>query len=489
MAVPPAKNPPGRPPSTVGVRYTAQAEEILKQRASAAGMAVQDYVRKYYWELANEGLITPETEIKIQNPGPNPYQTSAPPLAPGGYPPQQPYGYPPQGYPPQQFNPYQPPYAQPKSYQMDSMFEEMKQLWMTKMLAEMIQGKQSIEQTMAAMQGKNGGGKDEFSMQDMMKYQMMMNMQDKQYQQSRDALYQQLEQAKAHGDKPGENQALQLITALATTQAQQSQNNMQQMMAMMQMANNTQQTMYTTSINASQQSQDRQSQERTGFQTQINQMQTNLNATQMESLKATSNLQLEGLKTQMESIRNIKDPLTQLIELDAMRKASPILDAAFKGAFGGGGGIGDMIPKLKELGIDKLIDKAGQALPAIVAGFMGGRGQQPLPPPDQQIITQIPGPLPEPTPEQLKALQETRLPPENQPTTQPSEPEQPQQNSDTVGYTNLRAMPPPEPINPPPPTQNPDTADYTNLTPAKSEITPTEQPEPPTRKPKQPPPQ
>jgi hypothetical protein len=450
-----SNNPMGRPKNTVGVRLDGPTRERLTQAAASENIDLPNYLRKHYWELVQQGIIVPEDEIRIPNPGTNPYN----PYAQNPYPPPQ-YPYQPYGYPPAPA-----PYAvQPTAPdQMDIMFADIRKMWMTKLMAEMMQGKREIEDVYHGMQTGKAGGEKEFSMKDMMQWQMMINMQDRQYQEKMQNAQVALEAARGRGDKAGENQALQLITALATTQAQQGQNNMQQMMAMMQMANNTQQAMYTTSINAATQVSDRQAAERQNFQTQLNTMQQTLTSQQIEAMKSTNTLQLEGLRMQMENVKNIKDPLTQLIELDTLRKNSPILDAAFKGAFGiSGGGIGDMIPKLKELGIDKIIDKATQALPAIAAALMGNRGQQPIPPPAPETTTvQIPGPLPTPTPEELKNLQEQHLPTTTE--------ETPVQNPDTVGYTNLVTMPPPEkkvytPETPTPPqTQNPDTVGYTNL--------------------------
>lgn len=453
---------PGRPKQSLSVRVDPATRQALEAMAAAEGKTLPDYLRDHYHELVSKGTIIPEEEIRIQNPGPAPNQ---------------PYGY--GGYGGYQMQPHYPP---PYPYatvpagpdQMDIMFAEMRKIWMTKLLAEMIEGKRNIEDIYLQMQaGKNGGTRKDTSLEDIMKYQMIMNQQDRQYQNQLNAANLQLEQARNKGDKKGENDALQLITALATTQAQQSQNNMQQIVAMMQMANNTQATMYNTSLNAANQAQERQSQERREFQQQMANIQNNLTNTQLESIKSTSSLQLGFLQQELERIRNDpkKDPISQLIELDKLRHESPILDAAFKGAFGiKEGGLSDLIPKLKEIGIGPLIDKVGQILPTLATGLMGGGKRAPPPPPPG---TSVPGPMPEPTAEQLQQLANTSLEEEEGEEIQVEQQEVP----DTVGYTNLSIMQTPpkqaqtnpsQPTRPATPTkstpqQNPETVGYTNL--------------------------
>ena len=145
----------------------------------------------------------------------------------------------------------------------------------------------------------------------------------------------------------------------------------------------------------------------------------------------------------MDNLKNIKDPLTQLIEIDTLRKNSPILDAAFKGAFNikEGGGIGEMIPKLKELGIDKVIDKVAQALPAIAARLTGRAAPGMMPPSPEMMAPQVttqgqemPPPMRPPTPEELQALEGQHLPPDQ---TNPEQAGQPPESGPPPGYSNM----------------------------------------------------
>lgn len=455
-------NPVGRPKQMIGVKVDATTKQQLEQLAAAEGSDLAGYLRRHYYELVQQGRITPEEDIRIPNPGYNPYPPYPP--TPAGQPVPQYYYQQPAYYPPYAPAPFATQPTAPD--QLDLFVAEMRKLMLAQMMGKMMMQMQGgnttdVEALVRAYKGDHDGGKKEdFGMQDMMKWQMMQNMQDRNYQQQMQSYNQQLEAARGKGDKAGENQALQLITALATTQAQQSQNNMQQMMAMMQMANNTQQTLFTTALSTNQQAQESQRQERNQFQAQVSTVQNALNQATLQGVQNTSNLQIGFLTTEMERIRNDpkKDPITQLIELDALRKQSPILDAAFKGAFGiKEGGIGDWIPKLKELGIDKVIDKVTSALPTIIGGLMGAR-QQPIPIPTpetaQQPIPGIPGPLPAPTAEQLAALQGAHLPqgPLPQPPMETIPIEKPessvQERPDNVGYTNLDVPKPAEPTQP-----------------------------------------
>jgi len=403
-------------PSNVKERLHARIDSDLKVRLEAQanneGMPFSKWLQLHLPDLLKQypGQLSVEESVPVENPfqvaPPNPVTTAAP-QAYGGYP----YGY---------------QYHQPDA--IDVMVNDMRKLVMVKLMKELLQDKASPEEIWRmAREGKST--KEDFSMADMMKYNMMMQQMERQSMLAQ----QQLEAARAKGDKAGENSAINTLTALTTAMMQQSQNFMQQYMAMNQSNQNTQQTLFNTALSTNRATEQEQRQEREVFNDRLSEMSERMNQNQLVALQSQSNLQVEFLKQELERIRNDpkKDPFSQLVEFDRLRKESPVMDAALKAAFGAkeGGGIGELIPKLKELGIDKVVDKVASALGGLV---MRPATAIPVPPPQ----------LPLPSTEELEKLSTTGLEPlAKAPTETVALPEKERvelpERPDNVGYSNL----------------------------------------------------
>jgi hypothetical protein len=432
---------PGRPKEYVNVRVNAGVKEQLTQLAAKEGLDLSNYMRKHYLELVQSGSIVPEEDIRIPNPA------MYPPTVPPGYIPQaqpQPQYYQ-QPYQPQYYYPPSPYAAQPDP--LDSFISKMEKMAVAQMFQDMVNRKASPTEVVAAAKGK--ADKDEFSMQDLMKMNMIQAQIDKQYQQQQMYAQNQLAQAQAKGDKQGESKALELITALTTAQMQQQQNFMQQFMLANQQASATQQTLFTTAMQGSRAQDDLRSQERNQFNTQLQGMQQSMTTVQLAGIENANRIQVEFLRADLERIRNEpkKDVIAQMGELLTMRNTNPVYKAAFDAAFGikDGGGIGDLLPKLKDLGIDKVIDRVVSVLGSLVS-----RPQIPQPTIPQPTILEpqqaipMPGPMAQPTPAELQKLSQTGLPQTpGQPVRQPPETIQ-LEKPDNVGYSNLEVEKPPE---------------------------------------------
>ena len=436
---------PGRPKTYLNVRVDAAVKQQLEQLAASEGLDLPNYLRKHYQELVSKNMISPEEDIRIPNPVTNPYpygQPYAP--APSNITPSYPYPYYPQMYP----SPYATPVVAPDA--IDQAVNEMRKLVVFKMFKEILQEKGSPEDVIRAAKGDYKKS-DDLSMQDIMKMQMLQAQIDKQYQQQTLTAQQQLELARGKGDKAGENQALQLLTALSTAQMQQQQNFMQQFMLAQTNSANVQQTLFNTALQTNRASEDAARQERSEFQQQVENVRTDLAKTQIQSLQDTNKLNIDFLNRELERIRlePHKDVITQLGELLNLRSTNPVYKAAFDAAFGvKEGGIGDLIPKLKELGVDKVIDKVASALSGLIVRPPPGAIPTPTPPMPTGPTTptgvsptaQIPAPLPAPNPQELESL---RLPPTgNQPV--PSGPPPSEvvaiEKPDNIGYSNLEAF-------------------------------------------------
>jgi hypothetical protein len=435
--------PPGRPKQNIGIRMDTATKERLTQLAKAENISLKDYIQKYYTQLINSGQIQTDEEITIPNPNlnnPPPYNPQ--PYYPGTVP-GQPVYYPqqPQYYPqPQQQAPQLP------LGELDLMLADFRKMYMVNMMARLMEGKENMKEVYEAATGKAAGAKEEFTMNDMMKFQMMQQTMAAQQAQAE----RQLENARSHGDKAGENQALQLITALATSSNQQSQNFMTQFMTAMQMQQGTQTAMFQTALSTGRQSDDAARQERNQFSNEINNVRTQMTNVQMTALQESAKMQMGFMQTELERIRNEpkKDVIAQMGELLTMRNTNPVYKAAFDAAFGvkDEGGIGGMIPKLKELGVDKIIDTVVK----VASGFLTRPPQEgagAIPAPDQSMPQQYPMPVavPEsavmpppmavPTAEELSNL---RLPKGDRGLV--VEPEVPAVNEEEVpeaGYNNL----------------------------------------------------
>jgi hypothetical protein len=409
-------------------RVDANLKAQLEIQAAKENMPFGKWLQAHLPELLNQypGQISVENDIPIQNPGgyipPQPISPNAP------YPSYPPY---PQYYP--SFQQHQP---QPDA--IDQLVNEMRKIYVAKMLKDLLKedsstSKDALFELMRAQKGDFK--RDDMSMTEIMKMNMLQNQIDRQYDREMARANQALELAKGKGDKQGEQNALQLITALTTAQMQQQQNFMQQFMLANQNASQTQQTLFTTALQSNRSQEEAARQERSEFNQQINQIQNQMTQNQLSAMEKLSEMQLTSLQGELERIRNDpkKDPITQLIELDMLRKNSPILDAAFKGAFGvkEGGGIGELLPKLKELGIDKVIDGAVSALKSVVIR-PPQQGPGGIPPP----VDITPQGIPPVEPPSVEELQSLHLPPEQRPPRTETVPLE--DIPDNVGYSNIQ---------------------------------------------------
>jgi hypothetical protein len=357
--------------SRISARISSELKAKLEMRASSEGVPFNTWMQMHLQELLNEfpGQITIEEGFSFENPYANNPATSAyGPTYGGGYHPPDP---------------------------IDVMVNDMRKLVMVKLMKEILQDRASPEDVVRARDVK----KDDFSFADMMKYNMMQQQMERSYQQQLMAAQAQAEAARGKGDKAGENQALQMITALTTAQMQQQQNFMQQFMLANQNASATQQTLFQTALQTNRASEESARQDRSEFQDRVENVRDQMTQTQLTALQTQGNMQVQYLQNELQRIRDEpkKDMFSQLVELDKLRKDSPVMDAALKAAFGvkEGGGIGDLIPKLKELGVDKVVDKLATALGNLVM-----RPAIPVPAPPM---------LPPPTPEELEKLGKMNL--------------------------------------------------------------------------------
>lgn len=444
------------------VRIPQQVKAELEARAAQVGMNLGDYIRQNVHQLLSEH------KIQIDDPRmsvPNPYR----PYSPAGFQTQP-------GYP---YNPYM---QQPDA--LDQMVNEMRKLVMVQMMMKLLQGQTSAERFVQAYRGQhdgNGGGLD---FNKMMQWQMLQQQQDRSYdrqqaQHERQMMsaMQQLENARRTGDKPGESKAMELITALIAAQGTQSSQWLQQFMAQQQSQQAQQSNFFQAamSVNKDQSAAARQSDREydAKLETIRNQFFTSQNAMNTQLWQQ----QIGFLNQEMQRIRDdkTKGPLTQIAELLKMRDESPVYKAAFDAAFGvkNESMIGQLIPQLKELGVDKLADRVGTFLIDLVkkprvpapgpvglpppAPLIPPPGGLPVPSPLQQMtggqpptIIEIPAPAPNTplenlslppatsnTPKPEKEPQFTATPKPPAAVTKMQPPQTPKLPENAIGYSNL----------------------------------------------------
>jgi hypothetical protein len=480
-------------PAQLNVRITSGVKAELDAMASREGKNLQTYLRDHFNELITQGKIRfPTEEIQI----PNPYVGTpygAPAIAPG---------YPAGGYPPA-------PYYNPTATvdpQMDILLNDMRKMLSIKMMQQMIMGLNTPEQYARAVQGQLPEARKDFSMEDMMKWNMMNQASNQQFEREQTRLQMARDEARLRGDKTGETNASNSLIQLMTLQMQQNQAFTQQLMAMQQGANQTQQTLFTTALGANRQTEetaklDRQQSDQR-FMTLMGQNQQ----IQVQGMQQYADLQKQQLTMEIERIKSEKhDIIEQVAAFVELKNKNPVYKAVFDQAFGtGGGGLGDLIPKLKDLGIDKLGDK--------LLGILGGMVGRPVVPPpaipQPAPSAAIPAPAPialpgaaviasAPQPQQIEPpLEQLRLPPLPVQRQRPvasnvQNYKLPPTSDETIGYTNINRpqdmqeetvqIAPPEvtyqveeqPQPPPPPQQEeevavapPDnTVGYTNINP------------------------
>jgi len=392
------------------VRIPQETKAELEAMAAAENVDLATFVRRHFNELLMESKISVDAgggTLQVPNPygqQPFPYVPSVPnqPSYPGYYP-RGGYGF-------------RPPDA------IDTMVNDMRKLVMVKLMKELLQGNQSMtpEQFLLAAQGKKNGD-DGFSWDKYMRFQMMTQQQDRAMMQAQ----QQLENARQRGDKGGENQAIQLMTALMANQSAQQQQFMQNFMAVQQTNQSAQTTLFNTALSTGQQRTADENQQRREYDQRMELLRTQMNTQNMTMVQAMNQQHVSHLTLEMERIRQEKpkDTIEQIAKLMELRKTSPVYKAAFDIAFGvtEESTIGKLIPQLKALGVDKLIEK--------VAATLGAAIMKPKVP--------TPSAIPAPTPITLPPGQ-TRLP--GLPPT-PTGPQQPAQRLEDLTLPGTQKTP------------------------------------------------
>lgn len=409
--------------SRIQVRIPQELKVQLEQQALKDGIDFPEWLRINLHRLQQQypGQIVVEDRVKI----PNPYPMGYPNM---GYPNM---GYPNINAPSYGYNPYMPyPYFQPTN-SLDKFIDNMGKMVQAKLMKELLQDKATPEEFMRAMQrgGLREGG-DGWSFENMQKMQMLQNQHEQRMASiNRDMMMaeRQLEAARSHGDVGAESKALDTITALMAAQQGQSQNFMQQLMALQQTNSNSQQSMFTTALQTQRQQEADSANTRREYDARIEAMRTEMWTNMMSMMQQNQQIEVNHLRTEMERIRNEKgkDTLQQLKEIVEMRESSPIMKAAFDAAFGvqHESTIGKIIPQLKELGLDKTIEKVGGALVALATrprvpkpSAIPTPGQTSnIPPPQPLEQLKLPTGQPNPTNQSFQN-------PQRHPTSQPSIP-------------------------------------------------------------------
>ena len=425
-----------KPTAQIQFRMDADLKRELESRAIAEGKNFPDWLRDHIMELKQQypGRIIEEVVTSPMNVPYSQYPYSS-------YNPQ--YGY----YPPQ---------PDP----MTQMVQEMKQMWMAKMMADMITGRNSIESTYAAMRNPDGAKKDDFDMNSFMKYQMIQGQLERQSM----AAQQQLMAAKAQGDKPGENQAAQLIAQIAALQTQQSQNFMQLLVGMQTANAQTQTTLFNTALQTNKENTVEARQQQTELSQQIEGIRNQFFTSQMDALGKMNQMEVNRLTSDILRIQTEAatkgDLLTQLTKFIDLRNSSPVYKAAFDAAFGvkEESAIGKLIPQLKELGMDKVAER--------ILNFLGGMVARPkIPSPAEAAMmpATIPPPLPI-GPQSLEQLKLPSLPPAATPTTMPTGTIPPQPTPPPTYYVPQPQAQQPRPLTETVPAVSPeDQIGYTNI--------------------------
>lgn len=398
------------------VRIPQWVKAELDAKAAGEGLTLNEYMNKHLEDLFREGKIeiAPKgaTSIQIRNPW------ASPAMQPGM-----------SGYVPDV---------------MDQALNEMRKMFLMKMFRDMLRedSASTPERYFQMMQGRGSmREKDDFSMADMMKMQMMQNqqaMQQRENERSMMMMQQQLESARSRGDKGGEDKITQLMMAMLTGQSTQQQNWTQQFLAANQSASNAQTNLFQTALQSKSSSDENARSQEREMQGQIEKVRDQFMAAQMQTLQSMNQMTINQLNIEMQRIRNEqpKDTIKQMAELISLRDANPVYKAAFDAAFGvkNEGTLGKLIPQLKELGVDKLVERVGGFLWGMVSppkipapGAPGAGASIPAPSPPSLPTVPVPGPSAVPGPVPLgQNLEQLRLPgPSTPASTTPASPTQP----------------------------------------------------------------
>ena len=375
--------------SQLTVRVEPEVKHELEVLAASQGKQLADFVRENFDRLLLERKIkvvegdSGSSSIRV------PYYPSYPqaPLVPMYPTPQYPSpGYHP-GYP--GYPPGPPPDA------MDEMVKSMQKLVIFKVMAGMI--RDNVPPEALINYAKAGSKGDDIDIGQMMKYQMLQSQ-----------LERQLEMARSHGDKGGENKILEYMMALSTAQMGQSQQFLNQFATMGAASSQAQQALFNTALQTSNQSSQESRNQANVFNERIEKIRGDLQTNQLNSMQKINEIQLNNLTLEIQRVRTegSKDPLTQLANLIKMRDESPVYRAAFDAAFGvkNEGMLSALLPILKELGAEKVAATVMDAL---------GKIFRPQPTPMIPPPAAIPPPLSitKPTDKTFEELTALTLPP------------------------------------------------------------------------------
>lgn len=424
------------PPEYIRISVHGRQKAALETQAAKEGITLNDYVRNHLNDLIirGEAIVDNKGDITVQNP----WYPNSPPqnyVRGGTYPPNY--------------------YAPPQGDAIDAMINDMRKIFVAKMLSEMVSPKtpQEYQEVMRILQnrdGKSKNGEDDMSYDKMMKYNMMQAQMDREMMR----LQNQMDMYKTKGDTKGEKGSMEAISTLIAAQQAQNSQFMQQFGLMTAANQNAQTSLFTTAMGASKDVDSVHRQERDSFQQRLDSTRQEFWTGQMDMMNKMNEQQLAWLNNEMIRIRSEKpkDMLAQLQEIVSLRDQSPIMKAAFDTAFGvqQESMIGKILPQLKDLGIDKVIQDIVSTAKNIISkpAVPAPKPVTPslvIPPPSSgPTIPTTSETTPSSTPlENLQLpdlVQESSQTPQpklkaKEPTTPP--PETSEQTEESIGYTNL----------------------------------------------------
>uniref|UniRef100_A0A6M3IDQ7 Uncharacterized protein n=1 Tax=viral metagenome TaxID=1070528 RepID=A0A6M3IDQ7_9ZZZZ len=346
----------GKSNAMLSVRIPTPVKAEIDALAAKLGISTSDYVRKYWETLLNDGkvIVDEDKKVNVVNPNwPGPYR----PPGGGGYPQGGYYNYPvhaPAGFPQQQD-------------EMDKFLSELRKMAIAQMFTKFIQGTLSPEQLVQRAGG--GGSSDSLpSVETIMKYKMLGKEDDSTKQMQ--MLMMQMMASRAAGDKGGENKATELMVALMANQSNQSSNFLNQFMASQQAGSTQTRDFFTAALGASAGNSDKQRTADNQHNQTLMALQGQIAQSNQAMMSQMFNQQLGWAQMEMQRIKDSKDksPVDQLAALVELRDTNPVYKAAFNAVMGvkEESMLGKIIPQLKEMGLDKVIENVGGALAGMV---------------------------------------------------------------------------------------------------------------------------
>lgn len=359
-----------RPIAHINVRVPQEVKAELEALAAKENIQMAEYVRRHFQDLllANKIAIADQSSTDARVQIPNPYFPNDPPpfqypWMPGQPIPAQPIypgtpygGYSPYGYP-----------AAPQPDALDQMFNEMRKMFVAKMMMELMKGNSSSEDFIRAYRGEmqQKPKEEDFSFEKMMKWQFFTQQQEREMQRAQNVLA----LAQSKGDKAGEQGAMSMITALIANQSAQAQTFLQQMMAVTQSSSAQQMNLFTVAMGQQRQTESEKYAATRETDQRIDAMRDQFQQAQLGFLQTLNQTHVDNLKMEMERIRNekSKDTLAQISELLKLRQ-DPVYKAAFDAAFGvqNEGMLERLIPQLKDLGVGNILERVGTFLAGMV---------------------------------------------------------------------------------------------------------------------------